>query len=58
MSLAELTASRRRAASGQRITSLHHVNVNAGWKDIEEGKVSDFDPDEVKRRGAAAVVDL
>jgi hypothetical protein len=26
-------------------------DVNAGWKDIEEGKVSDFDPDEVKRRG-------
>ena len=26
-------------------------DVNAGWKDIEEGKVSDFAPDEVKRRG-------
>ncbi len=28
-------------------------DVNAGWKDIEEGKVSDFDPEEVKRRGRA-----
>jgi antitoxin ParD1/3/4 len=27
------------------------ADVNAGWKDIEEGKVSDFDPDDVKRRG-------
>jgi antitoxin ParD1/3/4 len=26
-------------------------DVNAGWKDIEGGKVSDFDPEEVKRRG-------
>jgi antitoxin ParD1/3/4 len=29
------------------------ADVNAGWKDIEEGKVSDFDPEEVKRRGRA-----
>jgi antitoxin ParD1/3/4 len=26
-------------------------DVNAGWKDVEEGRVSDFDPEDVKRRG-------
>jgi len=25
--------------------------VEAGWKQVEEGKVSDFDPAAIKRRG-------
>ncbi len=29
------------------------ADVNAGWKDIEEGNASDFDPEDVKRRGRA-----
>ncbi len=27
------------------------ADVNAGWKDVDEGKVTDFDPEDVKRRG-------
>lgn len=27
------------------------VDVEAGWKAVEEGRVSDFDPEDVKRRG-------
>jgi antitoxin ParD1/3/4 len=27
------------------------ADVNAGWKDVEEGRVSDFDPEDLKRRG-------
>jgi antitoxin ParD1/3/4 len=26
-------------------------DVEAGWQQVEEGKVTDFDPDAVKRRG-------
>lgn len=27
------------------------ADVKAGWKDVEDGRVSDFDPEDVKRRG-------
>lgn len=27
------------------------ADVEAGWKQVEEGKVSDFDPAAIKRRG-------
>ncbi|EQD52556.1 addiction module antidote protein [mine drainage metagenome] len=27
------------------------ADVEAGWKDVEEGRVSDFNPEDVKRRG-------
>jgi antitoxin ParD1/3/4 len=27
------------------------ADVEAGWQQVEEGKVSDFDPEAVKRRG-------
>lgn len=27
------------------------TDVEAGWKAVDEGRVSDFDPEDVKRRG-------
>jgi hypothetical protein len=27
------------------------ADIEAGWRQVEEGKVSDFDPEAVKRRG-------
>ena len=27
------------------------ADVKAGWKDVQDGTVSDFDPEDVKRRG-------
>ena len=27
------------------------ADVEAGWQQVEEGKVSDFDPETIKRRG-------
>ena len=34
------------------------ADVEAGWQQVEEGKVSDFDPDAVKRRGRAKLARL
>lgn len=31
------------------------ADVEAGWKDVEEGRVGDFDPQDVKRRGRATL---
>jgi antitoxin ParD1/3/4 len=38
---------------GLRETALTKLraDVEAGWQQVEEGKVSDFDPEAVKRRG-------
>jgi antitoxin ParD1/3/4 len=38
---------------GLRETALAKLraDVEAGWQQVEEGKVSDFDPEAVKRRG-------
>jgi antitoxin ParD1/3/4 len=27
------------------------ADVEAGWRDVEHGRLSDFDPEEIKRRG-------
>lgn len=27
------------------------LDIEAGWKDVEEGRVSDFNPEDVKHRG-------
>ena len=27
------------------------LSIEAGWKDVEAGRVSDFNPEDVKRRG-------
>jgi hypothetical protein len=27
------------------------ADVKTGWKDVQDGRVSDFDPEDVKRRG-------
>ena len=27
------------------------LDIAAGWKDVEEGRVNDFNPEDVKRRG-------
>lgn len=27
------------------------LDIEAGWKDVKEGRVSDFNPEDVKRRG-------
>ena len=38
---------------GVRASALSKLrsDVEAGWQQVEEGKVTDFDPDGVKRRG-------
>jgi antitoxin ParD1/3/4 len=38
---------------GLRLSALEkfRADVEAGWQQVEEGKVKDFDPESVKRRG-------
>lgn len=32
------------------------LSIEAGWKDVEAGRVSDFNPEDVKRRGRERLV--
>lgn len=34
------------------------VDIEAGWQQVEEGKVSEFDPEAVKRRGSEKLAAL
>lgn len=45
---------------GLRETALAKLraDVEAGWQQVEEGKVSDFDPEAVKRRGREKLAKL
>jgi Arc/MetJ-type ribon-helix-helix transcriptional regulator len=43
---------------GQDAIEKLRADIEAGWQQVEEGKVSEFDPEAVKRRGREKLANL